>query len=564
MMRGPNKVTVLMNLKDPSKRGYHKQFTLDSVSFTTDLGIRKSTQAKPRNSKVYRDVNYLSYNHNYNLKILSQRVFLKPKDLYNRDNTINTQRQLANLDAFKFVNINYDTSGGKFIANIFTSPLDRYQWSNEAGVNVTQGFPGPFDNVTFKKRNVFKGLETFELTGRFGFECVASATSDQNVYKSTEAGINGSLTFPQFLWPFREETLTKLGRYNPRTKLSSGYAYTDRPEYKRTTTSINYIYSWESGRSRRFDLTLASLSIIDSRIKKQVFQDLLDTLKNQGNNLYRSFNPSFVSSIIFGMTWNHNNYGNKEKSSVFFKWQVESGGTLQNVFNYSFLEKNGLQSYRYLRFNADFRKNIVINKNTSFAYRFNGGVAYSYDSVRALPYEKYFFAGGSNGVRAWRPRRLGEGSLKPKLSTTPLSDGLYSYSFEKPGDILLEGSIELRKHIVGFIEGAVFADFGNVWYMFPQQNNTGIENPGNPQFKLNSFFKQIGVGTGFGLRFDFTFLIIRFDVGIKVIDPARDEDSRFVLNKARFTKPYATRDANGNYGNFREPVIYNFGIGYPF
>src|SRR5690606_27831616 len=119
------------------------------------------------------------YENNYNLKILSQRVFLKPGELYSRSKTLNTQQQLANVDAFKFVNINYDTSGGKFIANIFTSPLSRYEWSNEAGVSVTQGFPGPFYNMTFKKRNVFKGMESFDLSGRIGFEGVASATSDQ-------------------------------------------------------------------------------------------------------------------------------------------------------------------------------------------------------------------------------------------------------------------------------------------------------------------------------------------------------------------------------------------------
>lgn len=558
------KVMVVVNMKDPAKRGYHKQFRIDSVYFTTDVGVKAPGKLQ-RSTRSYRGINFMSFRDNYNLKILRQRVFISPNDLYNRSHTINTTRQLTNLDAFKFVNINYDTTGNKFTANIFTSPMDRYQWSNEAGVNVTQGYPGPFDNATFKKRNVFKGLETFELTGRFGFEGVASATSESNVYKSTEAGVNAAFTFPTFLWPFREETELKLGQYNPKTKISSGYSYTDRPEYKRSTTSLNYNYSWESGPSRRFDFTPASLNIINSTVKTQAFQQRLDTLAKQGNNLRRSFNPSFVSSIIFGMTWNHNNYGNKEKSSIYLRWQIESGGTLQNFFDYSFLEKKyGLQTYKYLRFNIDFRKNMVLTKQTTLAYRLNGGLAYSYGSERALPYEKYFFAGGSNGVRAWRPRRLGEGSLKPDSSRNPRADGLFNYSFEKPGDILLEGSVELRKHIFGFIEGAVFLDAGNVWYLFPQTNINPEINPGNPQFKFDSFFKQFGVGTGFGLRFDFSFLLIRLDVGMKVFDPARDEGDRFVLDKVKFWKPYATQDADGSYRNYKEPVIYNFGIGYPF
>jgi outer membrane protein insertion porin family len=552
------KVVVLIRILNPAVRGYHKQFKVDSVVFTTDANIKSD---KKRTIQQYKNINYRAFKKNYNFKILTQRVFITPGSLYSRSNTITTQQQLANLDVFKFVNINYDTTNGKVIANIFASPMDRYQWSNEIGVNVTQGFPGPFDNVNFKKRNVFHGLESFDLTARYGFEGVASATDDQNIYKSTEAGINAALTFPRFLWPFHEKTLLKLGRFNPKTKISSGYTFSQRPEYTRSTTSMNFNYSWERGRTRRFDFTIVNLNIINST-KTDKFDSLLNqVLKPRGNNLYRSFNPSFVSSMIFGLTVNPNNYGNRDQSSVYFRCQLESGGTLLNFFNYSFIKKNNLQQYQYLRLSADLRKHIVIDKNSRLAYRINSGVAYSYTNDRVLPYEKYFFVGGSNSIRAWRPRRLGPGSQRPDLSANPVKDGYLNYNFEKPGDILLEGSIEYRKHVFGFIEGAVFVDAGNVWTMFPQKatSETNIP-PGDPQFKIDKFYKQIGVGTGFGLRFDFTFLIIRFDVGMKVYDPAQE---KFVLDKARFFKPYATQTTNG-YTNYKEPVIYNFGIGYPF
>src|SRR5262249_15327490 len=161
-------------------------FVIDSVRFTTDAGVTRPGNLR-RSSRTYRDVKYSYYQNVYNLKILSQRLFLKPEDVYSRSNTFNSQRQLAYLDAFKFVNINYDTSGGRFIANIFTSPLNRYEWTNEVGVNVTQGYPGPFYNINFKKRNIFRGLENLELNGRIGFEGVASATEEFNVYKSTAA-----------------------------------------------------------------------------------------------------------------------------------------------------------------------------------------------------------------------------------------------------------------------------------------------------------------------------------------------------------------------------------------
>ncbi len=553
--RKNKKVAVQVIINDPAKRGYHKKFNIDEVHFITDAGI--SLPGVNRIKETYHNMSIEYYEKLYNPKILSQRTFIYPGDTYSRSNTFDTQRQLANLDVFKFVNVNFDTTGGKFIANIFTSALDRYQWSNEVGMNVTQGFPGPFLNINFKKRNIFRGLENFEMNGRIGYEGVASATENNNVYQSIEAGINASITFPQFLLPLKEETRYKLGRINPRTKALVGYTYTDRPEYKRAATTFNYIYSWENKRIRRFDLTVGNLSIIDSKTDT-TFQNLLDSLfLYEGNTLYLTFQPSFVSSIIFNMSWNHNNYGNLEKSSVFFRWSLESGGTLQNLFDYPIIERRNLQSFQYLRLSADIRRLQVLDKNTTLAYRFNGGVGYSYSVDNVLPYEKYFFAGGSSSVRAWRPRRLGPGSFRPPASDTPASDGLYDYQNEQPGEILLETSIELRRKLVGFFEGAVFLDAGNVWLFEQRQRfiNDELVDNGNAQFNLGKFYKEFGIGTGFGLRFNFSFLIVRFDVGMKVYDPGRLEGDRFVLNKIKFLRPFGTN---------REPVIYNFGIGFPF
>lgn len=554
--RTQKKVAVQVIINDPAKRNFHKKFYVDEVNFITDAGIPGGPT--DRILRRYRDINYRYYEKTYSLKILSQRVFISEGLAYSRKSTFDTQRQLANLNNFKFVNVNYDTSGGRFIANIFTSALDRYQWSNEIGLNVTQGFPGPYYNLNFLKRNIFRGLENFEMNGRIGYEGVAAATSTGNVYQSTEAGINASITFPQFLIPLSENTRNKLGRFNPRTKIQVGYNYTDRPEYIRASTSVNYTYSWENQRIKRYDLTLASLSVINSETDPEFQQFLQDQFDEFGNTLIYTFDPSFVSSIIFAMTWNLNNYGSPDESSAFFRWSLESGGTLQNLFDFKFTEKRGLQTFKYLRANADIRRINVLDKNTTVAYRMNAGVAYSYGPEEILPYEKYFFAGGSNSIRAWRPRRLGQGSFRPPLSSDPTKDGYFDYKFEKPGDIILEASVELRKKLFGFVEGAVFFDAGNVWTFKPLQKNDEEGNPvenGNSKFKFSEFYRELGMGTGFGLRFNFSFLILRFDVGLKVYDPAREKGDRFVLDNVKFFKPFSVS---------REPVIYNIGIGYPF
>lgn len=561
------KVAVMITVRDPAKRGYHKQFVVDSVRFTTDAGT--SIPGMERMQRFYRDVQYQYFEDKYNLNILSQRVFLAPENLYSRSKTFETQRQLANLDAFKFVNVNYDSSGGKFIANIFTSALDRYEWSNEIGVNVTEGYPGPFYNLNFKKRNIFRGLENFELNGRIGIEGVASATQELNVYKSTEGGINASVIFPQFLWPLRHDTQIRFGKYNPKTRLSVGYTYTDRPEYQRASTTFSNTYTWQNKRTTQYSLALTNISLINSDIKSETFKALLNSLDTLGNyNLARSFEPSLVSSMIFSITWN-SNYGTFDRNAVFIRTQFESGGTTLNFINPGIITRQGLQYFKYLRVNFDFRQIRVLNSWATFAYRFNTGVAYSYGSDRSLPYEKYYFAGGSNSIRAWRPRRIGLGSAPPTFSKDPTKNGLFNYQLEKPGEILFEGSMELRSKLIGFVNGAIFLDAGNVW-LFSQQTRlnplTQEREPidGNSKFKLNSFYKELGVGTGFGLRFDFTFLVLRFDVGIKVYDPGRKEGDRFVLDQVRFLKPYATKTSEGNFINYKEPVIYNIGIGYPF
>jgi outer membrane protein insertion porin family len=542
----PQRVTVHVNIQKPDRGITHLQYKIDSLHFTPDVGLTVPPGQK-RYSEWYRGISFHKFNNQFHKKVLRQRVFIFEDSLYSRSQTFLTQKQLANLDIFKFVNINYDTSGGKFVANIFASPLDRYSWGNEAGVSVTQGFPGPYYSVNFKKRNLFGGLEIFELTGRFGLEGVASATQIGNFYRSTEANVNATVSFPQFLLPLGGKQSARLAKFNPRSRLLAGYTYTDRPEYNRTIVTGSATYTWESKRNLQYSLTPVNLNVIRSDLSTN-FSDFLDSLEiYKGNKLINTFKPSYVSSMIFAVTWNQHGYGSANINSFFIRAAVESGGTILNFWTPSFIEKNGLQPFQYLRANVDLRRNQILGKNTQLAMRFNGGIGYAYSSNKVLPYEKNFFVGGSNSVRAWRPRRLGQGSLEPALSEDSIANGKYDYRFEKPGDILLEASLELRQKLFGFVHYAIFIDVGNVWSLSSNSDSktkfTGV------------FYKEFGVGTGFGLRFDFTFLILRLDMGIKMYDPGRPEGDRFVLDKAKFFKPF---------GSEREPVIFNIGIGYPF
>ena len=545
--RSNHKIALKIIIHNPSKRNYHKRFIVDSVAMTTDASVKTYGNIK-RQKEIFHNITFSYFKYKYSKKILSQRVFVTKDSLFSRTKTFTSQRQLANLDNFKFVNINYDTSGGRFVANIFASPLDLYSLSNEVGVTVTQGFPGPYVNLSLKKRNLFGGLEIGEINGRFGFEGVASATEDNNIYKSTEASLNGSLVFPRFLFPLKEKTFYKYGQYNPRTKLSSGYTYSNRPEYKRGITNVSGTYSWDISQRKQFAFTAVNLNIINSNLTADFEKLLLDRQEQQGNNLINAFKKSFVSSMIFSMTWNPENYGNKEKASYIVRTTLETGGTFLNFWTPVILEKQNLKVYKYLRVSIDFRRNIILDKSRSLAFRINTGVGVAYGSNNILPYEKNFFVGGSNSVRAWRPRRLGVGSAPPPVSENIEGNGYFDYKFERPGDLLIEGSLELRQKLFGFVSSGLFVDFGNVWALRSSTNSDAT-------FAINKFYKEFGVGTGFGLRFDLSFLLLRLDIGIKAWDPARVGADRFVLDNLRFYKPY---------GISREPVIYNIGIGYPF
>ncbi len=539
-------IEMVINLP---KRGYHKIFTIDSVIFTTDAGKRMTGE---RQTLIYNDIKYRFYESHFSKKILDQRVFIYPNHKYSKTSTLNTQRQLANLDNFKFININYDTTGGHFIANIFTSGLKKYQMTNELGVNVTVGLPGPFYRFSLKNRNVFKGLENMELSGYYAFEGVASATGEQgSVYSSTEAGAKLSFYFPQFLIPGLRNWKSTTGNLNPQTIFRTGFDFIDRPEYRRAGFSNSWQYNWKNYEKKiNYTLTALEIGFINSRDITEDFQNYLDTLASQGNNLRNAFLPSFVSTTQFNVAFNFDPIDNFDNSASFLQLFGELGGTSYNFFDPAQVFKNK-EFYQFFKTSGEYIRHLPVTENGAIATRIKIGYALPYGKNGALPYEKYFFSGGSSSIRAWRPRRLGPGSFNHN-DTNPDVEGedLYSYSnkVEQPGEILIEANIEYRSKLVGFFDWAFFIDAGNIWLL-----KEDITRPGG-EFNFNRFYKEFGIGSGLGLRLNFSFLIIRFDYGVKVYDPIRPEGERFIGDQFSLFK----------FKGLKDQALLNFAIGYPF
>ena len=531
---------------------------------------------------------YQLSNRDISIRLLDSKILLRPDQLYSQTKYRDTQRQLFLLNQFKFINLNFiDTTNRRLQTLITATPLDKYEATAEGGVTGLlyqgNGYPGGFGSLVFRVRNMFGGLETFETTARFGLEAQTGFVSDPNnpgqvVYSSQELGLSSSLIFPQILFP--GPVRFSFNRYAPRTQISLSFNNTFRPDFRRSLLRATMAYTWQTTPAKQFSFLIADINLINagngtSSAISKAFQDQLDILRDQGSTVYLSFRRSISSSLSFAYTYNTNTPGQNRRAN-FLRAVVESGGTTLNFFKDSQLRQffntddpTGLQFYKFLRANVDYRHYIPLRTRTTLAFRVNAGLVYGYGSNRTAPYEKLFFAGGSNSIRAWLPRRLGPGSEWPQIDKNtglPVFNPKYpdqyqfQYLVEKPGDMLIEGSAELRGrlfHLGADINGAIFVDAGNVW--------TVRENPlrSGTVFRLGTFIPQIAVGTGVGLRFDFSFFVIRFDGGIKVWDPAR----RYISTESnqevdqRFTLPQFSL---GRLWSGPNPLIVNFGIGYPF
>jgi outer membrane protein insertion porin family len=536
-------VQIEQLIRKPIYADFHQVYILDSVHFSIDPPSNEIFDEDRKST--YKDIDFSFYQDRYSEKIIASRIFLNKGNLYSRRDVIETQRQLANLDLFRFVNIAFDTLGDVLRPRIYTQPNQKYQITNQVGASITEQLPGPFFSHSLRNRNLFRGAEVFEFFFRAGLEGVVSATGEGGVFRSRELNTSASVIFPQFLFPTGKNSLQKFGRYNPNTRTLIGYNYVNRPEYIRESVNGIIAYNWNTRNLRQqYSLNVLDANFIRSSLSND-FRELLENLQSQGNNLINSFLPSFVSSISGQVIINFNQYGVVQKNRASL-WRIfmESGGTTLNFLQEEFIAERSLAYFQFLKFQSDFRRYIPLSRNQTFAYRLNLGLARPYGiSDGVLPYEKYFFAGGSTGIRAWQPRRLGPGSNTPDT----FEDGTFDYRFEQPADILLEGMFELRSKIYGYFDGAFFIDMGNSWTF-----KEDLARPG-ANFEFNRFWKEIAIGTGLGLRMNFDFLVLRLDMGVKAVDPARPLGERFILDK--FFQSFLGE---------RGQTVFNIGIGYPF
>jgi hypothetical protein len=506
--------------------------------------------------------------------ILTRQIVLRPGQLYNLTRTQRTTRQLSALDMYRFNNVAFSkvpdakSLAGDTIAApatdhyldalVTASPSPRFAETTEFGGTYIADKLGPFANLRLKWRNPFHGAEVLELSGRIGFEGqlarLGNAENETNAVYTTQYGVTAALLLPKFLAPFNTSNLLRDAQ--PRTRLSLSFTHSKTPYYTRNNGEFTFDYLWQTSPYQQYIFTPIDIGLVSTPTITDFYQSRLDSLRIfQGSPLYQSFRSIYEPSLSFTSVYNSNDI-NQTRSARYLRFFVEVGGLTRGLYQYkSWFEDTGLRVYNFARIAADYRRYYKLSPQTYLAWRLNGGVAHALtkspdiDGSLAdryiIPYDKYFFAGGSNSVRAWSARRLGTGTYATTLPVRN-ADGTYTttrdYITEQPGELLLEGSVEYRFPVYSFIRGALFTDFGNVWTLQPEPARPGAE------FRFQSFAQQFAVGSGIGIRFDFTFLILRFDIATKVYDPTATErwTIRNVLSQTR------------------NQTALNIGIGYPF
>jgi outer membrane protein assembly factor BamA len=477
--------------------------------------------------------------------LILQSLYLKPGATYNYTNTEQSQSHLLTLKVYRLVNILYNEAGtnplpGNSVreinCNIQLTPLSQQSYKVELEGTNSAGNIGGAVNLIYQHKNLFHGAQLFNLKLKGAIEALAQENTD--LKKSQEYGLEGSLRFPEFLLPFihKEEFIKK---YNPSTIILAAYNYQDLPFYTRIMSNATFGYNWKSGSYREHIVNPLQFNVVKLLKIDSAYQDQIES------SSYLAY--SYKDVMILGGSYSYifnNQKINKSKDYWFLRFNAEASGNLLSLLKnatganktedgtYEFLRQPFAQ---YIRTDIDARYNYRFNDAGSIVYRGFFGIGIPYGNSKAIPFEKQYFSGGANGIRAWQVRTLGPGSYFPGDSVTFLN---------QTADIKLEANAEYRFKLFWVLEGALFLDAGNIW--------TYRDDPARPgaQFRINKFYKDIAVGTGTGLRFDFDFVLGRIDFGMKLRDPASTGKSKWIVMDRQY--------------NFRKDFTVVIGIGYPF
>ena len=543
-----HKVELNVKLKENTPDLAKQQFTIDKVIVFPNYNIRDVKDGKyniPMDSDslvkhAHDDIYVIDPEQKFKPKIFDRALYFKKGDLYNRADHNLTLNRLINLGVFKFVKNEFvisDSLNHKFDTYYLLTPRQIQSLRLEAlGRTNSANYAGSELNLNWTHRNLFRGAEQFKASVYGAFDVQIGGPKDaKNLFR---AGANAQLSIPRIVAPFR---FNSSSAFVPRTNISIGYEFQNRTEYYTLNTfSGSFGYLWKENVRKEHDLKIIDITYVTPANVTPLY----DSISAKSQALQRVVQKQ----LIFGPTYSYT-YTNTmlpKKNTIYYKGTLDLAGNLTGLFSGANVKDGkqksifGVPFSQYAKMEHDFRFYHKLGDKSSFASRFIGGIAYPYGNSDNIPFSKQFFSGGSNSIRAFRARTLGPGSFDPRT----IKQGYY---FDQSGDIKLELNAEYRANIYKFLNVAFFADAGNIWLV-----NDDIQRPGA---KFSSdFLSEIAVGAGFGLRLDFSILILRLDLAMPFRVPYYEKGDRWTFDKINF----------GNSSWRRDNLILNIAIGYPF
>lgn len=515
-----------------------------------------NSESNGSTTQTYDTIAYRGIHFHYKEKSpIAKRTFIshigtQADSLYSEAILQNTYNNLSSLPAVSF-------------ATVKVAPIADNHQSLDCNINIipnkprtiglelegtnTAGNLGAAAALSYSNRNLFKGSEmiTFKLRG--AYEAITGLEGYVN-QSYTEWSAEANLRFPTLMLPLvKIDTKRKL-KATSEAKLM--YDTQDRPEFHRRVLTGAWTYNWHNSSNSKWQHHYDLLSI------NYVYMPWIsDTFRNEYLNgddphysvLRYSYENLFIVKTGYNFTYNslrdatNRVIGLYQTNGFQIKMGIEFAGNVlyalskatkakrDNDNNYNIF---GIAYSQYAKFDFDFAKSIVVNERNSFAIHAALGIGIPYGNSTILPYEKRYFAGGANSVRGWSVRGLGPGAYKGK-------DGKIDF-VNQTGNLKLDLNAEWRTYLFWKLHGAFFIDAGNVW------NTRSYADMDGAQFKLNSFYKQIAVAYGLGIRLNFNYFILRFDGGMKAINPSVPSGRlHYPITKPNFSRDFALHFAVG-------------------
>ncbi len=553
---GNRRVNLRLRLEPGIPKRARKVFSLNQVNVFPDFTLTTDTLNKGVDTVLVNGINYIDNQHDFRPEIITGVINLTPGQIYSREAQQLTLSHLMGLGVFKFVNIKFSESypdSTLLNTNIYLTPLQKNSLRAEMqAISKSNNFVGPGISSTFTNRNFFRGAELFQLKLNAAYEFQING-QNQGPLNSFETGVETSLTIPRFISPIRIDYNSR--KYLPKTIIKLGFNFQNRVNFYRLSSfNLDYGYIWRESADKSHELYPAGISYVRTDKKSDAFSELVKTNPLLAN----SFENQFIIGTRYSYTVNtqlRENRLNKfqkikyKTHNFYFNGNIDVAGNLINLVQNTFVSSQaktyellGSAYSQFVKGDIDFRHYWQLDDRNKFVSRVILGAGYAYNNSSTLPYIKQFSIGGSNSLRAFPARSVGPGTYDVRKNI-PRDSTLF---IDQRGDLKLEGNIEYRFDIIKSLKGALFLDAGNIWLW-----KEDTSRPGSA-FKTNEFLGQLAVGTGIGLRMDFSFFVLRFDTAFPIRKPGAEKP--WVINEIDFGSKTWRQDN----------IIFNIAIGYPF